>query len=72
MPFEDAPDRFILGYMILTSDVDEYIDADTRVVTVEKGPSTAAVYEFEDGTIVRSTEGYPSKTAALKAVGLRR
>jgi ketosteroid isomerase-like protein len=73
MPFEDAPedapDRFILGYLHLTSEVGEYIDADACVVTVDKDLHAAAVYEFEEGKIVRSTEGYPNKAAALRAVG---
>jgi hypothetical protein len=33
------------------------------------GLHAASVYEFEDDKILRSTEGYPNKAAALKAAG---
>jgi ketosteroid isomerase-like protein len=66
----------------LKAKVEEYIDAGDAVVCVTTwsllgagsglGIDTtyAEVYEFEDGLVVRATVGYPTRRAALKAVGL--
>jgi ketosteroid isomerase-like protein len=65
-----------------TAEIDEYIDAGDRVVCVThwrakgKGSGVAIdlhaadVYEFKDGQVVRVTQGYPDKAAALEAAGL--
>jgi len=65
----------------LTADVVEYIDAGDAVVCVTTwhgsgagsglsvDQTSAEVYEFEDGRIVRATLGYPSRAEALRAVG---
>jgi uncharacterized protein len=62
-----------------TADVEEYIDAGEAVVTVThwrgrgKGSGTsvdvrrAEVYEFEHGRVVRVTQGFPGRDAALQA-----
>jgi len=65
MPFEN-----VLGGMILTREVGEYIDRDAFVLCVAKDLSDADAYEFRDGKIVRATFGLASKAEALKAVGL--
>jgi ketosteroid isomerase-like protein len=66
-----------------TANVEEYIDVGDRVVCVThwhakgKGSGVAVdlraadVYEFEDGKIVRVTQGYADKDAALEALGSR-
>ena len=66
----------------LRAEVVEFIDAGRAVVVVTKwhaqgtasgievDQTSAEVYEFEDGLVVRATLGYRSRDQALKAVGL--
>ena len=66
----------------LRAEVVEFIDAGSAVVAVtrwhaqgtasgiEVDQTSAEVYEFEDGLVVRATLGYRSRDQALKAVGL--
>jgi ketosteroid isomerase-like protein len=66
----------------LKANVEEYIDADDAVVCVTSwsllgagsglviDTTYAEVYEFEEGIVVRATVGYPTRRAALKAVGI--
>jgi ketosteroid isomerase-like protein len=73
--WEEAFDEFSL-------EVEEYVEVGDCVVTVDhwraqgKGSGlaldlrTADVYEFKDRHIIRVTQGYPDKAAALAAVGL--
>jgi ketosteroid isomerase-like protein len=66
----------------LRAEVLEFIDAGSAVVAVtrwhaqgtasgiEVDQTSAEVYEFEDGLVVRATLGYRSRDQALKAVGM--
>jgi hypothetical protein len=60
----------VLGVMILTPEVGEYIDRDAFVVCVARTLGNADVYEFRDSKIIRAMFGLASKAAALKAAGL--
>ena len=65
----------------MTAGVAEYIDAGDAVVCVTRwhvrgtgsglsvDQTSAEVYEFEDGRIVRATLGYPGRAEALRAAG---
>jgi ketosteroid isomerase-like protein len=68
--FHFMPHENVLGVMILTPEVGEYIDRDAFVVCVAKDLRNADVYEFRDGKIIRAMFGLASKAEALKAVGL--
>jgi ketosteroid isomerase-like protein len=64
-----------------TAEIDEYLDVGESVVCVThwraKGKESgvaidlraADVYEFVDGEVVRVTQGYPDRAAALEATG---
>jgi len=67
---EDTPDEYLLGVLVLMTEVGEYVDRGAYVVCVGKDVPDADVYEFTDGKIIRATFGHPSKAHALKAVGL--
>jgi len=73
--------RWNQSFEELTADVEEFIDAGDAVVCVTHwhargtgsgvpvDQTSAEVYEFEDGQIVRATLGYPSRADALQALG---
>ena len=69
-PFADVPDEYLMGVLVLTMEVGEYIDRGAYVVCVGRDAPDADAYEFKDGKIVRATFGHPSKADALQAVGL--
>jgi len=58
------------------AEADEYIDAGSCVIAIHRPPllddEDATVFELEDGKIVREVSGYPSRAAALQAVGPQR
>lgn len=59
--------------VVPSPEVDDYIEGGSWVIAVVRDPDIeveeASVYEFEDGKIVRSTDGYPGRTAALESLG---
>jgi ketosteroid isomerase-like protein len=75
-------DRWEEVFDDFTAEIEEYIDAGDFVVTVTRWRATGKgsalmidqhgveVYEFADGRIVRATNGYSDRAAALKTVGL--
>ncbi len=63
-------DRFLI--VLPPPEIDEYVDAGKFVISVvrdEFGFDEAGITEFADGRIVRQTDGYSDKAAALEALG---
>ncbi|MBA2712242.1 MAG: nuclear transport factor 2 family protein [Rubrobacteraceae bacterium] len=75
-------DQWTVTFDEFTAEVEEYIDVGDCVVCVThwrakgKGSGLAVdlhaadVYEFKDGQVIRVTQGYPNKAAAVEAAGL--
>jgi ketosteroid isomerase-like protein len=78
----DALQVWLDAFDELRADIEEYLDVGDHVLCAThwqgRGEASGAsvdlrvtdVYEFRDGVIVRGTLGYPTREAALEALGL--